>query len=154
MAVENWVAGAGVGLTWTAAFGAETNSLASTNAILSSVAITNGTALDIFCDFSISLPSMTPTGAPYIGVYLYPLNQDGTTYGDGRFGSSTSAVPPSVYSVGNIGIVAAVGVQTGTLTGIVMPPGTFKFVVYNGSGVALSASAATWKYRTYNISMV
>ena len=56
MATEKWIAGAGQGLTWGDAFSTATlNSIANGNAILSDIAITNGTALDIFADVSIAL---------------------------------------------------------------------------------------------------
>jgi hypothetical protein len=145
---QKWIAG----VAWTSVFGTEVNSVVNSNAILSSTVMTN-TPEDMFCDVSISLGSITPTGAPYIGIYIYPLNQDGTTYGDGRFGSSAAGPPPSSYFVGNIGINPAAAVVTGTVRGIILPLGGFKFVLHNGSGVTLAGSANTVKYQTYNISI-
>jgi hypothetical protein len=52
--------------------------------------------------------------------------------------------------VGNIGIVAATQAQTGVLTRILMPPGSFKFVLYNSGGVALASSGNNFYYRTYD----
>jgi hypothetical protein len=155
MATEKWVAGSGVGFTWTAAFGTEftTTTIANGSAVASSIVITNQTALDVFCDFSIHLASLAATGSPYMGLYLYPLNQDASTYGDGRFASAAAGPPPSNYSVGNIGMVAATQAQNGSLTGIVIPPGSFKFVLHNGTGVTTAASGNTSSYRTYNISV-
>lgn len=155
MAVEHWAAGSGQGLTWGAAFGSEINSVVSGNAVLSSVAISNGTALDIFADVSISLGSVTPgAGAPYIGVYLVALNEDGTSYGDGRFGTSAAGPPASQYFVGAIPCIASTaGVITGTLRGVILPPGTFKFIMYNLAGVTLAASSNVIDYRTYNRSV-
>ena len=151
MTTERWIAGTGQGLTYGNAFtGATLNSIASGNAILSDVVIANGTALDIFADVSIALASAAFVAPNYIGIYLYPLNQDGTTYGDGRFGSSAAGPPPAGYAVGTIGIVAATQAQEGTLRGIVMPPGSFKFVLYNQGGVALASSGNVCLYRTYN----
>jgi hypothetical protein len=155
MAVEKWIAGSGQGLTYGNAFtGSTLNSIASGNAILSDIAITNGTALDIFADVSIQLASAAFVAPNYIGIYLYPLNQDATTYGDGRFGTSAAGPPSAGYAVGTIGLVAATQAQNGTLRGIVMPPGTFKFVLYNQGGVALAASANVCLYRTYNRSIL
>jgi hypothetical protein len=155
MATEKWIAGSGQGLTWGAAFNAaDINSLTNNFAILSSVAgITNGTALDIFADISIALGSAAFIAPNFIGVYLYPLNQDGTTYGDNRFGTAAAGPPPNNYSVGSIGLVAATQAQTGSLVRIVLPPGTFKFVLWNQGGVALAASANACQYRTYNRSI-
>lgn len=155
MATEKWIAGSGQGLTWGDAFSAATlNSITNGNAILSDIAITNGTALDVFCDLSIALGSAAFVSPNFIGFYLYPLNKDGSTYGDGRFGTSAAGPPLSNYWVGNIGIVAATQAQTGALTRIVLPPGSFKFVLYNQGGATLAgASGNTCQYRTYNRSI-
>lgn len=154
MATEKWIAGSGQGLTWGDAFSTATlNAIASGNAILSDISISNGTALDIFADLSIALGSAAFVAPNFIGVYLYPLNKDGTTYGDGRFGTSASGPPPNNYSVGSIGLVAATQAQEGSLSRIILPPGTFKFVLYNQGGVALAATGNTCQYRTYNRSV-
>lgn len=151
MAVEKWIAGSGQGLTWGDAFSTATlNSIANGNAILSDISITNGTALDIFADVSIALASAAFATPNYIAIYLYPLNKDGSTYGDGRFGTSAAGPPPAQYYVGSIPLVGATQAQEGTTTKIILPPGTFKFVLYNQGGVALAASGNTCQYRTYN----
>lgn len=152
MAVETWIAGASAG--WQSAFGSEINSIVNGNAILSSINIGNGTALDEFMDISISLGSITPVAPNFIGFYIHPFNQDGSTYGDGRFSSSAAGPPASTYYRGNIVLVAAAQVQTGVVTGIVLPPGDFKLVMYNRAGVTLASSANVIKYRTYNRSVV
>jgi hypothetical protein len=150
MATERWIAGSGVGFTWTSLMTTELNSIASGNAILGGTAVTNQTALDIFCDFSLVLASAVFVSPNYVGLYLYPLNDDASSYGDGRFGSSAAGPPFSNYYVGSIFIVAATQAQTGTLTGVIMPPGTWKPVLHNSGGVALASSGNTLKYRTYN----
>lgn len=148
-----WVAGATAG--WASAFSTEINSIVSGNAILSSIVIDNSSNLDMFCDVSFSLGSITPSGSPYVSLYLYPLNQDGTTYGDGRFGSSAAGPPPQNYYAGFAGLPTATGVQTGVFyipgkNPLIIPPGSFKFVLYNASGVTLAGASNTIKYRTYN----
>ncbi len=150
MATEKWIAGSGVGFTWTSLMTTELNSIASGNSILGGTAVTNQTALDVFCDFSLHLASAAFVSPNYIGIYLYPLDDDGSTYGDGRFGSSAAGPPPSVYAVGSIGIVAATQAQNGVLARVVMLPGSWKPVVYNQGGVAFASSGNTLKYRTYN----
>lgn len=146
---EKWL----INTNWTAAFGTEINSLASGSSIISSVAIANGTALDLFMDISISLNSLTTgPGAPIVAFAMYPLNQDGTTYGDGRFGSAAAAIPNGEYWVGSIPFVASTVINplTGSVKGVVLPPGDFKLVLYNALGATLNASTNTIKYRTYN----
>src|SRR6516165_2057054 len=151
MATEKWIAGSGQGLTYGNAFtGSTLNSIASGNAILSDLQIDNSSALDIFCDVSIQLASAAFVAPNYIGIYLYPLNGDNTTYGDGRFGSSAAGPPAASYWVGNIIIPTGTAANEGTVRGIIMPPGKFKFLVYNQTGVAFNASGNTALYRTYN----
>ena len=146
MATEKWVGGSGVGLTYTDAFSTATlNSIASGNAILSDLQIDNSTALDMFADVSIVLGSAVFIAPNYIGVYLYPLNKDGTTYGDGRFGSSAAGPPASGLYVGTINLVVGTQAQEGTLCRVILPPGKFKFVLYNQGG-ALAASGNTCQY--------
>jgi len=153
MATEKWISGSGQGLTWGSAAGSEVNSLANGNAVLSTVSITNGTALDIFADVSVICSCGIATAAPtYLGVYVYPLAEDGSTYGDGRFGSATTGPPPSNYWTGNIMVSTASSFVNGTLRGIILPPGTFSFVFYNQAGATLATSVVI-KYRTYNRSV-
>lgn len=155
MATEKWIAGSGVGLTYTDAFSTATlNSIASGNAILSDLQIDNSTALDVFCDVSIVLGSAAFVAPNYIGIYLYPLNKDGTTYGDGRFGTSAAGPPGGSYQNKTIALVAATQAQEGTAPGFILPPGKFKFVLYNQGGVALASSGNTCQYRTYNRALV
>jgi hypothetical protein len=153
MAVEKWTPGSLVGLTWTAAITSSVlNSIAIGNAILSDVNINNSAALDMFADVSIALASAAFVAPNFVGLYLYPLDADGATYGDGRFGASAAGPPPSQYYVGSLIIPAATAAATAVVRGILLPPGQFKFCFYNGTGVALAASGNTASYRTYNYS--
>jgi len=155
MSTEKWIGGSGQGLTWGNAFtGSTLNSIASGNAIISDIQIDNSSALDIFADVSINLASVAVVAPNYVGVYLYPLNADGTTYGDGRFGSSATGPPASLYWVGNIIVVAGTSVQEGTTPRIILPPGKFKFLLYNQCGVAFASAGNTCQYRTYNRQVV
>lgn len=153
MAATNWIAGDGVGLTWTSCFvTTDINSLASANYTPStSTVIANGTALDFYADLSFSLTVTTgSTGSPYLDFYLMPLNGDGTTYGSNTAKGAT--IPPLTYRIGTVilpnSLTAAVA--TGQLRGIVLPAGNFKFGVANQTGNALAATAGTIWYRTYN----
>jgi hypothetical protein len=163
MATEKWIAGSGVGLTWTSCFGTEINSLIDGNAVLAgggTVAtnqIDNSTALDMFADVMFALGSWGAVSATaLLSLYLYPLNQDNSTYGDGRFTSSTAGPPPSQYFAGLAVLVPSVTqAQQGQFrrpdgAPIIIPPGKFKFAFYNKSGATLASSANTIYYRTYN----
>jgi hypothetical protein len=149
MATEKWVAGATAG--WVTAFTTPPGALTSGQAILSDLSITNS-ALDMFADVSIHLGSAVFAAPNFIGVYLYPLNYGGSVYGDGRFGSAATGPPPPQYWVGNIGLVVGTQVQDGILTRIILPPGTFSWVLWNQGGVTLNATNVC-QYRTYNRSI-
>lgn len=152
MATEKWIAGSLAGFTWANAFTASTmNAIVNGNAIISDLNLDNSTTLDLFADFSMVLGSVAVVAPNYIGVYLYPLNQDGTTYGDGRFASSAAGPPSSSYWVGNIVVPTGTAANEGMVRGIILPPGQFKFLVYNQLGVTLAGSGGNVaKYRTYN----
>lgn len=150
---QKWVAGDGVGLTWTNICTTELNSLASNNAIICSTVVANGTALDLFSNFSIAFGSITSgSGSPSITISIYPLNEDGSTYGDGLFGSA-AAGPPAIVNCQipvNPAVTAAV-VGTGSCgQAVMLPPGSFKVVLWNNAGVALASSGNIVKYRTFN----
>lgn len=149
---SKWAAGSGVGYTWTSIMTTELNSIASGNAILGLADITNQTAQDRYCDFSVHLASaiFPNTQGLNISIHLYPLCDDGSTYGDGKFGSS-AAGPPNYPPAAVIPLVINVTqAQTGVATGVVIPPGTWRPVLCNNGGVALASSGNTLKYRTYN----
>lgn len=158
MAEEKWTAGDGAGLTWADAItSANLNSLGSGNALLADVTIANGSPLDMFADVSVRLASLTtPAGStPFFGIYLYPLLDDGSTYGDGRFGSAAAGPPPAAYFAGSVqAITNAVQSPVGMVRGIVIPPGSFKFVFHNALAVVLASSGNVVKYRTYNRAVV
>lgn len=154
MATEKWVAGAVS--AWTAAYtsAATFNSIVSGNAILGDLVLDNTTNLDMFAAFSFQGGSVTTVAPAYIGLYLYPLNDDASTYGDGRFGTSAAGPPPSSYYVGNF--VFPVGTQA--LKGVIPPfpigPLKYKPVLYNQAGVTLAGSGAnTLKWATFNRSV-
>jgi hypothetical protein len=155
MAVEKWVAGSGVGFTWTlVTTAASLDTLANGNAVLGTVAVTNQTALDLFADFSFRGGSITTVAPNYLGIYLYPLLDDGSTYGDGRYGSAAAGPPPNTYFRGSIVFPVGTQAPVGALERVIMPPGTWKAVVYNQAGATLAGSGAnTLYYRTYNRSV-
>jgi hypothetical protein len=149
---QRWISGSGQGLSWGTLCSTELNSLVSNGAIQCTTTVANGTVLDLFADFSISFASITSgSTAPYIGISIYPLNEDGVTYGDGLFGSA--ATGPPVVQTCSIPVppgVTGVIVGTGSCRGVVLPPGTFILVIYNNAGATLASSGNVVKYRTYN----
>ena len=148
--IERFVGGAGQGNTYGLAFGSEINSVVNGNAIMSSLIIDN-TVGDVFCDVSGSFSSFTSgAGNPVVSIYIYPLNQDNSTYGDGRFVAPAAGPPLGAYFAGNIPLIPSVTqIQQGSYIGITLPFTKFAFVMYN---VALGTLGSTnfIKYRTYN----
>ncbi len=151
----SWVAGAGQGLTYgTSGFTlTDFNSLANGSVVVASSAITNSSALDLYADVSFVLTvGGTTIATSRLDLYILPLNQDASTYGDG---AANGATPPvGQYQVSAVGVKSGVtngNTITGTFRSVVLPPGNFKFAVVNGLGVGLNATAAAaMSYRTYN----
>lgn len=139
------------GSAWTTLITSTTvlNSLASGNAILTDLDIANGSTLDRYMDLSLQLGSSAYTGAgANIAFYLYPLNDDGTHYGDGRFTSATTG-PPNYPPCATISIPQATSSAWGSAVGIIIPPETFRVVIYNQSGTTICATSNSIKYKTY-----
>lgn len=157
---EKWVAGTSIAAftSYAAAFGAEINSLANLNSVLSSILIDNSASPgDVFGQVSISLGSVVAPNSTglFIGFGVYPLNQDTSTYGDGQFGSAAAAPIPGTYQCGAIPVVPN---QTAIITGTTAPfplyLGKQKLVLYNGAGVALASSSNTIKFLSLNRGLV
>lgn len=156
-----WTAGNGAGLTWTAMFGtADLTSLANGASVMSSAtAIANGTNLDQLADVSveITISSATPTAGANITLWLAPLAQDGSTYGDGSFtaGTQKSAYTPAWFSVQTCPVqsAAATTKMIAYFQGIPLPPVSFTWVIQNNTGQAFSSTAANnvAKFITYNV---
>ena len=155
-----WTGGNGVGLTWaTAINSADMASMVNGSSVVSSVAdIANGTNLDMFMDISASLviASSTIAAGANLAFWLYLLNQDGTTYGDGQFVNGTQkAATPTFSPVAVMPLVAAAA-QTaliGNAFQIMIPPGSFRLAIQNNSGFTLTSGTQTVKYRTYNVNL-
>jgi hypothetical protein len=155
-----WVAGNGVGFTWTTAINsADLVSMPNGSSVLSSVTgIANQTNLDMFMDVSVrcAIASSTIAAGANLAVWLYALLDDGSTYGDGQFTAGTQAAKtPTFAPCGMVSLVAAAS-QT-TLTGfiqqVIIPPGTFKLALQNNSGFTFTAGTQTVMYRTYNLNL-
>jgi hypothetical protein len=157
-----WTAGNGAGFSWaTAINGSDLVSLANGSTALSSVAdLANQAALDLYCDLSVRLTvasATLPAGAT-LALYLVALLDDGSTYGDGSLTSGSTvarALPYAPCGIIPLENAAAATLLAGFIQAVVIPPGSFRFALYNNSGAALSATASNCivKYRTYNLNL-
>lgn len=155
-----WTTGNGAGLAWTPAINsADMASMATANTVLSSVAdIANATALDQFMQisFSLAISSSTIVAGANIAFWLFGLNQDGTTYGDGQFVAGTPAAKTPTFSPCFVFPLVAAAAQTALVGNslfagpIIIPPGSFRLAVQNNSGFSLTSGTQTVKYQTYN----
>jgi hypothetical protein len=155
-----WTAGNGQGLTWgTLINSADLASMTNGKTVLSSVAdIANGTNLDLYMDVSAicAISSSTIAAGANLALWLYALQEDGSTYGDGQLAAGTpAAVTPTFPAIGTMPLVAAASQTTlvGFCQGILIPPGSFRVALQNNSGFTFTAGAQSVKYRTYNLNL-
>jgi len=162
--VAKWVAGAFQAGAWgtSAQSGFATaditlfNSLADGSAVVASTTIANSTNLDLLGEVSVSLVSSAATvTTSYISVYVMPLNQDGTTYGDNTpSGSKQTVVPGQSYLRKVISIRSGIAAGTalvGVCEPFALPRGDFRLAIANNTGGTLaSAAAAVISLRTTN----
>lgn len=155
-----WTAGNGQGLTWgTSINSSDMAGLATGSTVLSSVTdVNNGSNLDIFMDLSVrcAIASSTVTAGANLGIWLYPLLDNNSTYGDGQFTAGTGAAKtPTFPPLAIIPLVAA-STQTilaGAALELVIPPGSFRLAIQNNSGFSLTTATQTVMYRTYNTNL-
>lgn len=153
-----WVAGNGVGLTWTAGItAASIAALATGNTFVeNTISVANNTNLDIYADVSIrgTIASNTTVAGANIALWIFDLLDDGTSYGDGVFTPGTAAAKTPLFaSVGQISppIGASTTTFKGIIKGIIMAPGSFHWAIQNNTGFAFTACSVL--YRTYNLNL-
>jgi hypothetical protein len=133
--------------------GTDFNSLADGSVAVATSSIDNSTNLDLLLEVSFSLVvGGTTTANSYLGLYLLPLNQDGSTYGDSITTGSTLPVPSywRTNSFAKSGVTSGNAI-VGAFPVILMPRSSFRLAVSNRLGVALNASAAaSVQYKTSN----
>jgi hypothetical protein len=141
--------------------GSDLASLANGSTVLSSVTdIDNTTNLDFYLNISVrmTVASATPPAGASFGLYVVPLLDDGTTYGDGSMtsGSTITRAPP-FPPAGTIYLESAVATTllAGAILGIPIYPIKFRSALYNGSGAGLSGTAGNCivKYFTNKINL-
>lgn len=147
-AIEKWVAGATS--SWTSICSSELVSLPSLDAVQCSTVVSNGTNNDLYIKFSGIFASVTSGGgSPYVGIYIYPKNEDGS-YGDGQFGSAAAGPPSSNYMACSIPAPPSVSAPIVGSCYAPAPPTDFKVVAYNNLLVQMSSGTSTIYFQTFN----
>lgn len=93
----------------------------------------NTSGLTQYGSVTVSLGSITPTGAAYVGVYLIPSN-DGTAYDD----APAATNPAFQMNVGTASVQTTANVHQVSTAWFRLPPNKFKFALYNATGVTLT----------------
>jgi hypothetical protein len=164
-----WTAGnSGSGYAWQLLFNsADLASLGTASAVMSSITpIANQTNQDIFFDVSLvlAIASTTLTSGASFALYLYPLLQDATSYGDDAFSAGTGSThtitntkigQAPIYSFAFPITAAATTTMKGSATGLIMPPGTWLPALANWTAPATALGSGTQSvyYRTYNMNL-
>lgn len=149
---------------WADAFAAaDFNALANDAGKLSTAsAVANGTDRHLLADVSFIMVTSTvsPGVAPHLALYLLPLLHDGSTYVDNEDTGTVANQPSPVYLAGVIAFRTK-GSQSiaGIVTGLVIPPGTFKWYGINrgmngSSALPASSTNMTCRYRLYGYESV
>lgn len=123
----------------------ELNALA--NGAFSAVgpAYDNTTNLDEWGMLDFVLASLTPAAGAYLQIFL-AVSADGTNYED----AVSSTQPGSHQLVATVSLRASVGACRTSSLWFRLPPNKFKFILKNGSGVALGATLNTVTLKTAN----
>lgn len=128
----------------------ELNSLANNGFCSVGSGFDNTTNLDQWFLFELVLASLTPTAGAYINIYAVPAHDGGTNFADA----------PSSTNPGNHMLVCTLSITTGSgakrqlsLFPVQLPPGDWKFVIKNGTGVSLAASGNTLTLYSINESV-
>lgn len=106
------------------------------------------TAQPLYGDFVLVLASLTPTGSPYVDLYLL-RSADGTNYED----TPTSVAGFNAF-VGSFTVPTGAAAKRAILRDIPLPPGLWKAYLVNHTNVAFAASGNTLDYRPHNLQNV
>ncbi len=146
---------------YVAAFNAsDMNSLANLSSVMSGIAFDNTVATlttpDQFMDVSfvgtMSASVTIPAGSA-LGLWLYPLQRDGTTYGSGKLVASTQLAnySPLLNPLGGLPIEPGTTITSisSSILGVTIPPRAFRLVVQSQLGAALVLASGMISIATY-----
>lgn len=123
------------------------------NAQSITAAIDNTSALDFRDDLELTCTfAATPSAGAKVEIYLL-IALDGTNYADGTSGVQGGGgvvIPASTAKIGFFPIRADTNVQRVIFRAVRLPPGFFKYLLVNKTGVASSGTSNTLKRRSYH----
>lgn len=125
--------------TQTTALTTELNSLADGAMAAVSPTVDNSLGLFPVITVELALASLTPTGTPYVGIYVF-YSHDGTTFED-RSASQPHAL---AYS---LPVTTGAGAKKVVSRSLLILPFKFVLGVANHTNVAFAASGNTLQYR-------
>jgi hypothetical protein len=165
-ATQKWIGGyysatGTAAATWTAISSTEINSLTHGDFVLLSTQINNDPANsgngDLYANFSFVFGAVsTQAGTPYLQLYLFPLNEDGSTYGDNSASGTGAAGPPAAQYATNCIVPVTASLSStafkGSCTNVPLPASKFKMVLYDNLNTtgSTASSGNTVYIQTYN----
>lgn len=128
----------------------ELNSLANSAAnVLSTLggAFDNTSTGYVYCDVEfLTGGTLTPVAGAFVEVWLLRSLNGGTNYEDGSATVAPGRLPDAIIPVrAGTTITPRAG-----MSGIILPPGAYKPILRNQTGVALPASGNTLSFRPYS----
>ena len=134
------------------------NSLANNTTDLGA-AINNESNLCTFMDLELTLASfdLSAQTNPSVTIFMLESVDGGTDFDTGTDAVSAAAsIPPGDKICAVFGLRLGTGAEAKTAVKsiIPIPPGRFKLMVRNTTGVAFAATGNVLAYRTYNINSV
>lgn len=144
MATSKWIASARGTAGLISILSTELNALAN-DAAVTTAAIENNSTLDQYADFElVATFASAPTADKTVDLYIV-RSVDGTNYED-----ASATRPPAGGFVGSFVLDAVATVQRKVIPGVMLPPTTFKLLIVNKSGQAMTASGHTLRGDFYN----
>ena len=107
----------------------------------------DGTGGPLFGDFELTLGSINPTDNLALAELYILRSADGTNYEDAPSSTNPGSGMYAGTFVGDYGSSA----KRCVLPGVMLPPGLWKAIVKNVSGVSFAASSNALKVRAYNL---
>jgi len=110
----------------------------------------NQTNLDLYCDIEVNLAALSPTGSPYVAIYILAAI-DGTNF-PGQSAADLRLTSTQLFCVIPIGTTASTA-QRVAVRNLLLPPQPVQFRLDNQTGVALANSGNTVKVAAYSYNL-